>query len=125
MDPTQELIAAATVAGLRDPDLLKVAKADLPPAEAMLDLVRRFPGAFHADQSSKFEKALQPKPYNKMTPEEQDQFCRKHKIPSPFKRPDEAPKGYDAMAPKEQEAFRRKHHLPEPIRGTGRFMRVY
>ena len=37
---------AGQAAGLRDADLLKIAKPDLAPADAVADLQRRFPGAF-------------------------------------------------------------------------------
>ena len=42
----KELQDAARTAGLRDADLLKIAKPDLAPADAVADLQRRFPGAF-------------------------------------------------------------------------------
>jgi hypothetical protein len=41
-----DLTTAATQAGLKDPDLLLVARPDLPPAEAIADLKQRYPGAF-------------------------------------------------------------------------------
>ena len=43
-----DLETTATAAGLHDPDLLKLAKFDLSPAEAVDDLRRRYPGAFQA-----------------------------------------------------------------------------
>jgi hypothetical protein len=41
-----DLSTIATAAGLRDPDLLKIAAPGLSPREAVADLQRRFPGAF-------------------------------------------------------------------------------
>jgi len=41
-----DLTTAATQAGLKDPDLLLVARPDLPPAEAIADLKQRYPSAF-------------------------------------------------------------------------------
>jgi hypothetical protein len=41
-----DLQTLATAAGLRDPDLLKIAVPALSPREAVADLQRRFPGAF-------------------------------------------------------------------------------
>ena len=124
MDRTEELNAVAMVAGLRDPDLLKVAKADLSPVDAVLDLVRRFRGAFHAEHSSKFEQSMQPKNYSQMTPEEQDEFCRKHKIPSPHEQPKQ-PKQFESMTPKEQDVFRTKHNIPTSIRGASGGLRIF
>ena len=40
------LSEAATAAGLLDPDLLKLARTDVPPGEAMAELQGKFPGAF-------------------------------------------------------------------------------
>ena len=40
------LTEAGKAAGLRDDDLLKIAKTNLAPAEAIADLQRRFPDAF-------------------------------------------------------------------------------
>ena len=69
MDRTQELAAAGTAAGLLDPDLLKIAKADLPPKEAVGDLHRRFPGAFKTEPPMKM--------YAEMTFKERQAFHRK------------------------------------------------
>lgn len=81
------MTAAATAAELIDPDLLKVAKTDLPPEGAMCDLVRRFSRAFRADHSSKFEQAVEakrPKLYDHMTLAEHWAFCEQHRIPMPL-----------------------------------------
>jgi hypothetical protein len=128
MDRTQELDAFATVAGLRDPDMLRLAKDDLPPKDAVLDLVRRYRGAFHAEQCSQFEQSMQPKKYSQMTPEDQDEFCRKHKLPSQHEQP-KLPKQFETMTLQEQAAFYRKHNMPQPnrgtSRGTGRVMQIF
>jgi hypothetical protein len=87
MDRTQELNTIATVAGLRDLDMLKAARSDLSPEEAVCDLVCRYPGAFQTEQSSKFKQAIEakrPKLYQHMTPAEQRAFCERHRIPVPL-----------------------------------------
>ena len=124
MDRIKDLTEVAMVAGLRDFDMLKVAKVDLSPVEAVRDLLRRYPGAFHAEDSGQFEKAMQPKHYKQMTPEELDAFQRKYGLPGQLKQPKQ-PVGFDAMTPKEQDAFRRKHNIPVSIRGAGGGMRVF
>ena len=43
---TETLIETAKQAGLTDLDLLKLARPNVPPAVAVVDLQQRFPGAF-------------------------------------------------------------------------------
>ena len=43
------LVEAAQMAGLHDPDLLKLANADYAPALAVSDLRQRYPGAFSGE----------------------------------------------------------------------------
>ncbi len=86
MDRNQELTAAGAAAGLIDPDLLKVAKPDLPATEAMCDLVRRFPGAFRPEQAKQFEQFAPSKlkSFYEMTPAEKEAFMRRHHMPVPM-----------------------------------------
>ena len=77
MDRAEELNAAATAAGLSDPDLLRIAKAELPPKDAVRDLMRRFPGAFGPPQPTGGKQISQ------MTMAERQEFCRKHGLPAP------------------------------------------
>ena len=62
----------AKTAKLTDPDLLKIAKRGLNPADAIADLKTRFPTAFKADPL---------KMYSEMTPDERAAFARKHGLP--------------------------------------------
>ena len=123
MDHTK-LAEVATAAGLRDLDVLKVAKEDLSPTEAVLDLLRRYRGAFDEKNANLFEQSMQPKPFDKMSVQEQDEFRRRHGLPGQIKHPDQ-PVGYDAMTPRQQAAFRRKHNIPESIKGRNQFMRMF
>lgn len=84
MNRTQELNTIATAAGLRDPDVLKIAKVDLLPKDAVHDLMRRFPGAFWALNPSQSEQFEQPRPkqYAQMTQAEQDEFNRANRLPT-------------------------------------------
>lgn len=77
---TDELAAAAGAAELRELDLLRIAKADLAPREAVRDLKRRFPSAFGPPTPAPG------KHYSEMTMAEREEFCRKHRLPPP--RPD-------------------------------------
>ena len=99
MDRTQELDAAAAAAGLHDPDMLKIARTDLPPAEAVRDLACRFPGAFEAPQPVQVEQPKQPKRFvpprrfEAMTQAEREAFIRPARVvpsmqpaTSPFRR---------------------------------------
>ena len=61
MDRNEKLTEVATTLGLRDMDLLKVARADLPPAEAVMDLLKRFRGAFDAESSSLLSRLFLPR----------------------------------------------------------------
>jgi len=81
-DRTNELAAAAKTADLRDLDLLQIAKAELPPGDAVRDLKRRFPGAFGPPTPAR------PKQFSEMTMAERQEFCRKNRLPPP--RPDSA-----------------------------------
>ena len=123
MDRTSQLTEIGTAAGLRDLDLLKVAKEGLPPLDAVLDLLQRYRGAFDEKNATTFEQSMQPKSFDKMSVQEQDEFRRRHGLPGQIKHPDQ-PVGYDAMTPMQQAAFRRKNKISEPIRGSGRGMRV-
>lgn len=49
MTDNAALMAAAETAGLLEPDVLKIAREDLPPADAVADLKRRYPAAFKPD----------------------------------------------------------------------------
>ncbi len=117
MDRNEKLTEVATTLGLRDLDLLKVARADLPPAEAVMDLLKRFRGAFDAESFSLLEQAPQPKSFKEMSLVEQDEFRRKHKIPGQVKMVRE-PDIYERMSPADKAAFHRKNHLPESIGKT-------
>ena len=50
---TDTLSEAATAAGLLDPDLLKLARTDVPPREAMAELQGKFPGAFKPQKQAR------------------------------------------------------------------------
>ena len=99
MDRTQELSAAAAAAGLHDSDMLQIARADLPPTEAVRDLAIRFPGAFgsaqpiQVEQASRSKRLKQPRRLEAMTQAEREAFIRPaHVVPpmqpasSPFRR---------------------------------------
>lgn len=88
---TGELAAAAQALDLLDPDLLRLAKAELPPGAAVRDLRQRFPGAFAstvpASQPATFSPPVPepPKQFSQMTAVEREGFCKKHKMPLPKK----------------------------------------
>ena len=82
MDRMQELTAAGAAAGLIDPDMLQIARADLSPTEAVHDLMIRFPGAFgspqiaHVEQHKLPKRLKQPRPFTAMTQAEREAFIR-------------------------------------------------
>ncbi len=97
-----ELIAAAQALDLLDPDLLKLAKPELPPGAAVRDLRQRFPGAFAStvpasnSLAGTFGQPLVPEPpkqFSEMSPSEQAAFCKKHKMPLPKKAIDRRARG--------------------------------
>ena len=61
-----DLRTVAEAAGLKDPDLLKIANQGMTAADAVADLRNRYPGAFAA-----------PKMYRDMTPAEQAAWKRR------------------------------------------------
>ncbi len=117
MEQPEELTAAAMAAGLRDLDMLKLIKADLSPTEALQDLMRRFPSAFWSTPANQTMQPEQPKSFKEMSPIEQDEFRRKHKIPGQVRMVRE-PDVYERMSPADKVAFHRKNHLPESIGKT-------
>lgn len=90
MDRMQELTAAGAAAGLIDPDMLQIARGDLPPAEAVRDLAIRFPAAFGSPQPVKVEQASrskrlkQPRRFEAMTQAEREAFIRPTHIAPPM-----------------------------------------
>ena len=62
---------AAKTAKLKDPELLKIAKRGLSPADAIADLQARYPTAFEAEPVKK---------YGQMTPAERAATDRKYGI---------------------------------------------
>ncbi len=97
----QKLTAAGAAAGLVDPDMLKIARADLPPAEAVRDLMIRFPGAFGLPQPVQVEQAKPPKHPKRL----------------------KQPRRFEAMTQAEREAFIRPGHIPSPMPGAAHPMR--
>lgn len=89
----------AQAAGLVDMDLLKLVSPDVPPALAVSDLQRRFPGAF-------------PKNARDMTPAEFKAAEAKLLQPAPrAPMPDNLRKHVDDMTLTEKEAFERYHGI--------------
>lgn len=89
----------ARSAGLQDMDLLKLVKADVPPALAVTDLRHRFPRAFAKDVRD-------------MTPAEFK--AAKAKLLHPAARPplpENLKKDFSAMTLDEKEAFERFHGI--------------
>ncbi len=99
---TGELTAAAQALDLLDPDMLKLAKPELPPAAAVRDLRQRFPGAFASTAPASNSPAgtfgqppvpEPPKQFSEMSPSEQGAFCKKHKMPPPKRITDRKARG--------------------------------
>ncbi len=97
-----ELIAAAQALDLRDLDMLKLAKPELSPGAAVRELRQRFPGAFASTAPASNSPAgtlgqppvpNPPKQFSEMSPSDQADFCRKHKMSPPKKAIDRRTRG--------------------------------